>query len=177
MATKYIRNQSRFIVFHENCQHRDMAIKAFGPDKLIHGAGFTRLALVDGHIKAECYGESISLDVEPRRDDHEHMLLSIGVENPDVDDIEHAKYVIWRGNAVVFSNNLEHKTVAEAAFMGSIDCESAGFVKFLVHHKTGKIKIQCYGESMSLGASSNKEDYKVLAELMRLSPDTLHDSE
>ena len=174
MTTKYIRNQSRFIVFHENCQHRDMAIKVFGPDKLIHGAGFTKLVLVDGQITADCYGKSISLDVEPRRDDHQHMLLSIGVENPDGDEVEHAKYVIWRGNAVVFSNELEHKSVAEAAFLGSIDCESAGFVKFLINHNTGKIKIQCYGESMSLGASSSKDDYKELADLMSLSHDTLH---
>lgn len=166
MKTKYIRNQSRFIVFPDSCQHREMAIKCLGPDKLIHGAGFMNLVFENDTITANCYGHSESLNVHPRRDDNTTILKAIGVENPD-ENVEHAKYVIWRGKAIVFSNELEHKKVAEGAFYGSSDCESAGFVKFLVH-PSGKVKVQCYGESTSLGVSAKKEDNKDIAELMDL---------
>lgn len=170
MQTKYIRNQSRFIVFPDSCQHREMAVKALGRDKIIHGAGFMRLKFVENNIEAECYGESESLNRGPRRDDCEHILKAIGVENEEM--VEHAKYVMWRGKAVVFSNELEHKTVAEAAFHGYSDCEHAGFVKFLVH-PSGKVKVQCYGESMGLGVSASKEDYKIIAKLMELPEEML----
>ena len=73
---------------------------------------------------------------------------------------------------IVFSNSLEHKKVAQGAFFGSTDCESAGFVKFLVH-PSGKIKIQCYGESISLGISSRKDDNKAIAKLMELPEHTM----
>lgn len=170
MPTKYIRNQSRFLVFHNSCQHREMAIKTLGYDALIHGAGFMRLALVGGQIEAECYGNSESLNKKPRHDDHVNILKAIGVENETI--VEHAKYVIWRGKVVVFSNELEHKQVAHAAFHGYEDCESAGFIKFLVH-PSGKVKVQCYGDSMSLGVSASKEDYKAVAKLMELPEDIL----
>lgn len=165
MATKYIRNQFKFLVFHESIQHREMAVKSLGRDALIHSAGFIKLLLEDEKIKAQCYGESESLSKKPRRDDNENILKAIGVENQE--EVEHAKYVIWRGKAVVFSNELEHQKVAQAAFHGYEDCESAGFVKFL-YHPSGKIKVQCYGESMSLGVSARKEDYKTIANLMEI---------
>lgn len=167
MQTKYIRNQSRFIIFPESCQHREMAVKCLGPDKLIHGAGFMRLTFIDNKIEAQCYGHSESLNRVPRRDDNTTMLSCIGVENQGDDEVQHAKYIIRRGKVIVFSNELEHKKVSEGAFYGSTDCESAGFVKFLAH-PSGKIKIQCYGESTSLGISSRKEDSKEIAKLMEL---------
>lgn len=168
MQTKYIRNQHRFIVFHPSCQHREMAVKALGPDKLIHGAGFMRLNFDGVKIAAECYGMSESLRKSPRHDDKIAILKGIGVENQDDDElVPHAKYVIRRGRAVVFYNELEHADVARAAYMGSTDCDSAGFVKFLPH-SSGKIKVQCYGESMSLGISSKSDDYKIIAELMEI---------
>lgn len=167
MQTKYIRNQHRFIVFTPSCQHRDMAIKALGPDKLIHGAGFMRLDFDGEKISADCYGMSESLRKSPRHDDKTAILKSIGVENPNDDLVPHAKYVIRRGRAVVFYNELDHDQVAKAAYMGSTDCDSAGFVKFLVH-PSGKVKVQCYGESMSLGISANANDYKIIADLMEI---------
>lgn len=171
MQTKYIRNQSRFIVFPENCQHREMAFKCLGPQRLIHGAGFVRLKLENEKIVAECYGHSESLNVHPRRDDSVTMLKEIGIENPEDNNVPHAKYVIYRGKVIVFSNDLEHKAIAEGAFYGALDCESAGFVKFLAH-PSGKIKVQCYGESTSLGVSSKKDDNKLVAELMEI-PESL----
>lgn len=102
-----------------------------------------------------------------RRDDNRTMLACIGVENQGDNEVPYAKYVIRRGKVIVFSNEIEHKKVAEGAFYGSIDCESAGFVKFLAH-PSGKIKIQYYGESTSLGISSRKEDSKEIAKLMEL---------
>lgn len=171
MTTKYIRNQSRFVIFPDSCQHREMAIKCLGPDKLIHSAGFMRLVFNGEKIEAQCYGHSESLNREPRRDDNVTIIKSIGVENPE-ENVEHAKYVIWRGKVVIFSNELEHKTVAEGAFYGSSDCESAGFVKFLVH-PSGKVKVQCYGESMSLGVSSKKEDNTAIAKLMEIPEDMI----
>ena len=166
MKTKYIRNQFRFIVFPESCQHREMAIKCLGPDKLIHGAGFMRLVFEEDKIKAQCYGESESLRIAPRRDDNTAILKAIGVENAE-EEVDHAKYIVWRGKVIVFSNELEHKTIAEGSFYGSSDCESAGFVKFLMH-PSGKIKAQCYGESTSLGITAKKEDNKLIAELMEI---------
>lgn len=166
MQTKYIRNQFRFIVFPDSCQHREMAIKCLGADKLIHGAGFMRLKFENEKIVAECYGESESLRIKPRRDDNVAILKAIGVENPDDEVMQHAKYIIYRGKVVVFSNELEHKSIAEGAFK-STDCESAGFVKFLAH-PSGKIKVQTYGESSSLGVSSKKDDNKLVAELMEI---------
>lgn len=171
MQTKYIRNQHRFIVFHNSCQHREMAIKALGPDKLIHGAGFMRLKVSAGEINAECYGHSESLNKKPRHDDKVHILKAIGVENGE-ENVDHAKYVIWRGKVVIFGNELEHKTVAQAAFMGREDCESAGFVKF-IPRSDGKIKIQCYGESMSLGISVQENDNKAIAKLMEIPEDLI----
>lgn len=170
MSTKYIRNQSRFIVFPNSSQHRETAIRALGPDKLIHGAGFMRLNFDGEKIQAECYGHSESLNKKPRRDDSEHILNAIGVEHDKL--VEHAKYVISRGKAVVFSNELQHKQVAEGTFYLNPNYESAGFVKFLVH-PSGKVKIQCYGESTSLGLGSNKEDYKAIAKLMEISEDLI----
>lgn len=170
MQTKYIRNQHRFIVFHPSCQHRDMAVQALGHDKLIHGAGFMRLNFDGERITAQCYGVSESLRKGPRPDDHTAILKSIGVENQDDELVTHAKYVIRRGKAVVFYNEIEHAQVAKAAYMGSMDCDSAGFVKFLAH-PSGKIKVQCYGESMSLGVSSKPDDYKIIAELMEIPAD------
>jgi hypothetical protein len=163
--TKYIRNQHRFIVFPDSCQHREMAIKALGPDKLIHGAGFMRLGFNEGKIEADCYGHSESLNKYPRHDDHEAILKGIGVENDS--EVEHAKYISWRGKVIVFCNELEHKAVAEAAFFGSTDCESAGFVKF-IPRDDGTIKLQCYGESMSLNVGSSPDDVKAIADLMEL---------
>jgi len=171
MPTKYIRHQSRFVVFHEKIVHSEMAHRLFGRDKLIHGAGFIKLFLDDGQVKANCYGESESLRVGTRRDDHTHILDAIGVENEG--DVEHAKYVIWRGKAVVFSNDLEHKAVAEAAFLGSSDCESAGFIKF-IFTTAGKVKVHCYGESMSLGVSSQPKDFRTIADLMGIPEANLH---
>jgi hypothetical protein len=173
MATKYIRNQSRFVVFPNSSQHRQTAIKGLGPDKLIHGAGFMRLIFDGEKIQAECYGHSESLNKVPRRDDHIHILNSIGVENDS--EVQYAKYVILRGKAVVFCNELNHKEVAEGAFYGSTNCESAGLVKFLVH-PSGKIKIECLGESTSLGVSSNKEDYKAIAQLMEIREELIFNS-
>lgn len=166
MQTKYIRNQFRFIVFPDSCQHREMAIKCLGADKLIHGAGFMRLKFENEKIVAECYGESESLRIKVRRDDNVTIVKAIGVENPDDEVMQHAKYIIYRGKVVVFSNELEHKSIAEGAFK-STDCESAGFVKFLAH-PSGKIKVQCYGESSSLGIGSKKDDNKLVAELMEI---------
>lgn len=171
MPTKYIRHQSRFVVFHEKIVHSEMAHRLFGRDKLIHGAGFINLFLDEDKIQANCYGKSESLRVGTRRDDHTHILNAIGVENND--EVEHAKYVIWRGKTVIFSNELEHKSVAEAAFLGSSDCESAGFIKF-IFTAAGKIKVHCYGESMSIGASAQKGDDKTIAELMEIPQDILH---
>ena len=171
MPTKYIRHQSRFVVFHEKIVHSEMAHRLFGRDKLIHGAGFIKLFLDEDKIQANCYGKSESLRVGTRRDDHTHILNAIGVENND--EVEHAKYVIWRGKPVIFSNELEHKAVAEAAFLGSSDCESAGFIKF-IFTATGKIKVHCYGESMSIGASAQKGDDKTIAELMEIPQASLH---
>lgn len=168
MLTKYIRNQSHFLVFSDSLQHRATAIKTLGRDKIIHGAGFVRLVFNGEKIQAECYGYSESLSREPRHDDHIHILNAIGVENDN--EVEHAKYVVHHGKVVVFSNELEHKQVAKGAFYDNTSCESAGFVKFLVH-PSGKVKIQCYGESTSLGVSNNKEDYKVVARLMEISED------
>lgn len=164
-STKYIRNQHRFLVFPDSCQHRNMAIQALGPDKLIHGAGFMRLKLIDGKIEAECYGHSESLNRKPRRDDKDEILKGIGVENEG--EVEHAKYVSWRGKVIVFCNELEHKTVAQAAFFGKTDCESAGFVKF-IPRDDGTIKVQCYGESTSLGVSASADDNIAVAKLMEL---------
>lgn len=171
MPTKYIRHQTRFLVFSDSIQHRELAIKAIGPDKIIHGAGFMRLNLTDKAIEAVCYGESVSLKTTPRRDDHSSILSAIGVENDD--EVEHAKYVIWRGKVVVFSNTFEHKAVAEAAFLGSSDCDSAGFIKF-IFTAAGKIKVHCYGESMSIGVSAQKNDDKKIAELMEIQESDLH---
>lgn len=165
MKTKYIRHKMTFIVFPESCQHREMAVKAFGVGMLIHGAGFCRLEFKDDQIQADCYGKSESLNKSPRRDDKEQMLSAIGVENDNF--VEHAKYVIWRGKAVVFSQTLSHDAVAKAAFLGRTDCDSAGFVKF-IKRSDGKIKVQCYGESTSLNVSAKEEDYKLLANLMEI---------
>jgi hypothetical protein len=165
MKTKYIRNQSRFVVFPESSQHRETAIKGLGPDKLIHGAGFCRLVFDGEKIGAECYGHSESLNREPRRDDYIHILNSIGVQNDT--EVEYAKYVVFRGKAVVFYHELDHKKVAEGAFYGSTNCESAGFVKLTVE-PNGKIKIECKGESESLGVSANEGDYKAIAKLMEI---------
>lgn len=171
MPTKYIRHQSCFVVFHEKIVHSEMAHRLLGRDKLIHGAGFIKLFLDEGKIQANCYGKSESLRVGTRRDDHTHILNAIGIENDD--EVEHAKYVIWRGKAVVFSNEFEHKAVAEAAFLGSSDCESAGFIKF-IFTAAGKVKVHCYGESMSLGVSSQPKDFRTIADLMGLPESTLH---
>lgn len=171
MPTKYIRNQTRFLVFHEKIVHRELAIRALGRDKIIHGAGFVKLFLHDEKIQAKCYGESESLGKGVRRDDHTQILNAIGVENNN--EVEHAKYIIWRGKAVIFSNELEHKEVAEAAFFGSYDCESAGFIKF-IYTAAGKVKVHCYGESMSIGASAQKGDDKVIAELLEIPQKDLH---
>lgn len=172
MPTKYIRNQHRFIVFPDSAQHRETARKGISPDALIHGAGFMRLVFDGEKLSAQCYGESESLNRKPRHDDHIAILKSIGVENQDDSEVEHAKYLVWRDKVVVFSNDLEHKKVAEGAFYGKTNCDSAGFIKFLVH-PSGKVKIQCYGESTSLGVSAKKEDNQLVAELMQLSPDMI----
>lgn len=166
MKTKYIRNQHRFIVFPSTLQHREMARKCLGENKIIHGAGFMFLFFEDNKIKADCYGTSESLKVSPRRDDCTVILKSIGVENPEDNEVQHAKYIIYRDNVIVFNEEIEHKNVAMGAF-NSTNCESAGFVKFLVH-LSGKIKVQCYGESSSLGIQSRKDDYKLVAELMEI---------
>lgn len=172
MSTKYIRNQHRFIVFPNSSQHLETARKGISPDALIHGAGFMRLIFDGEKLSAQCYGESESLSKKPRHDDHTAILKSIGVENQDDNEVEHAKYIIWRDKVVVFSNDLEHKKVAEGAFYGPTECDSAGFVKFLVH-PSGKVKIQCYGESTSLGISHRKDDNKAIAKLMELPQDIL----
>lgn len=166
MKTKYIRNQSCFMVFPESCQHREMAIKCLGSDKLIHGAGFMFLKVINDKIEAECYGHSISLNKSPRHDDNITILKSIGVENLNQNEVvESAKYVIFNNKAVVFSNQLEHKKVAENTFYKLSDCKSAGLVKF-TSKPNGKINIQCYGESANLGLSAQKEDIMVIANLM-----------
>lgn len=171
MPTKYIRHQDKFIIFNEKIVHQEMAHRLFGHDKLIHGAGFVKLFIENSQILADCYGKSESLRVGTRRDDHTHILKSIGVEN--VEEVEQAKYVIWRGKAVIFPNNIDHKSVAESAFFGSTDCESAGFIKFILR-PDGKIKVHCYGESMSIGASAQKNDYKIIAELIGIPEKNLY---
>lgn len=167
MKTKYIRNQFKFIVFHNSCQHRETAIKGFGPDKLIHGAGFVRFDVVDGKIQADCYGHSESLNKGPRHDDPEKLINALGI-NSDVGD---AKYVIWRGKVVVFSHELDHTTIASASFMERTDCESAGFVKFDVNEQ-GKVVISCYGDNVMPGISAKPDDYKDIAHLLEFPEDT-----
>lgn len=171
MPTKYIRSQSSFIVFHNSYQHRETAIKCLGVDKLIHSAGFVHFHLDNEVLEADCYGFSESLDSYPRPDDDKEILNAIGVENTH-SSVEHAKYIICRSKVFVFSNNLDHDTIAKGVFCGEKDCESAGFVKFS-SYPNGKLNIQCYGESTSLGVSSKKEDYKSVAKFIKLTESDL----
>lgn len=142
-----------------------MAVRALGPDKLIHGAGFVKMFVLNDKIQTKCYGHSESLNKKVRSDDHQHILHAMGVENKK--EVAPAKYIIWRGKAVIFSNDLEHKTIAQAAFLGSSDCESAGFIKF-IYTDDGKINIQCSGEAPCVGSAAQKDDYKTIAELLEI---------
>lgn len=171
MPTKYIRNQSRFIVFHEKIVHKQMAVRALGPDKLIHGAGFVKFFVLGDKIQVKCYGHSESLNKKVRSDDHQHILHAMAVENKK--EVAPAKYIIWRGKAVIFSNDLEHKAILQAAFLGTSDCESAGFIKF-VYMDDGTIDIQCSGDVESVGASAQKDDYKTIAELLEIPESSLY---
>ncbi len=163
MKTKYIRAQYKFVVFPDSIQHRDCARKIFGPDILIHGAGFMSLFAEKGLINANCYGYSESLDVNSRHDDGKEILNRLGIENDK--EVSYAKYVRSKNVVVVFSSELSHETVANAVLNNT--AESAGLVKILMADG-GKIKIQCCGSSESLGLSPNEKDKKYIASLFQL---------
>lgn len=166
-SAKYIRSQHRFLAFSDSLVHREIAINVLGRNILIHGAGFVKFSVNEGVIEADCFGESESLSKGVRRDDHTKILEGLGVENPNT-EVEHAKYVIVHGRVVVFSNEIEHAAVLKGSFFGNTDVESAGFVKFLPL-QNGGIKVQVYGESISIGASHRKEDAALIAELFSIS--------
>ncbi len=160
--SKYIRNQHRFMVFSDKCVHAEIASKALA-GQIIHGAGFFDMSVVDGQILVNCFGDSKSLGKSVRRDDHSTMLNSLGIVVEGKETVP-AKYVIFREKIVVFWHELEHEDVSAAAFFGSIDCDSAGFVTIELLND-GRIKIECFGEDASIGAKSKKGDNKKIAEL------------
>lgn len=170
MSAKYIRNQHRFMIFSDQCVHREMAVKAL-PGKLIHGAGFLKMYVKKGELQVDCYGESESLRVKVRRDDHTAILDSIGLIRDGQETIS-AKYVIWRGKVVVFWHELEHEDVSAAAFFGSLDCESAGFVTLQPFHD-GRVKIDCFGGDEAIMAKAKEGDNKRIGELFGLSLDAI----
>lgn len=163
MPTKYIRNQSRFLVFPESLVHREMAINVLGRDKLIHGAGFLSLSVVNGAIAANCHGESESLRVGVRRDDHTAILKSIGVKL-DESSVE-AKYVVWRHKMVIFSNELEFEQVIAGSFYGAKDINSAGTLR--LNLREGKIEIVC-SEAKESGVTVGRLDVEAVADLFRI---------
>lgn len=164
MSAKYIRNQTRFLVFHESLVHRQMAHNVLGRNKLIHGAGFVNLSVVDGAIAANCHGESESLGKGVRRDDHTAILKSIGVIE-DETSLE-AKYVIWHYKTVVFSSEVEFDSVIDGSFYGATDINSAGTVRLSV--KDGKIEIICSPvEKLCVGVGSG--DVSAIADLFEIS--------
>lgn len=166
MTTKYIRNQHRFLVFSDSIQHKDFADKVLR-GKLIHGAGFMQVDVIDGVLTPKCFGESESLRKGPRRDCARDIVESIGMKEDSP-----TKYIIYRGKVVIFWHELSHEAVSESAFFGSIDCESAGFMTLSIL-EDGRVNIKCFGESECGMAKSREGDNKRIAELLGLDVDLL----
>lgn len=63
------------------------------------------------------------------------------------------KYIVTDNNAVAIFNNLQsHSDVARSLFGKPA---GAGFMRFIAPEgDTGKISVQCYGESISIGIQS-----------------------
>lgn len=81
-TTKYVVGLARAgyvervvaIIFPEDVVHRDMALKFFGDEHRILGAGFCDLRLRDDQRPAMfVYGESVSLDVKSRPEDAHYL--------------------------------------------------------------------------------------------------------
>lgn len=64
------------IIFDHITQHVDMAQKMYAIDSVV-SAGFVRI--VDG--KFECFGRSVSLDINSRSDDSAYVNKFMGVTN------------------------------------------------------------------------------------------------
>jgi hypothetical protein len=67
------------------------------------------------------------------------------------------KYVIVDGSAIIFSAAIQHKDMVGY----NEKCEGAGFVEFRVSkdsYDEDVITAHCYGESISLGIKSRREE-------------------
>lgn len=163
MPNKYICNQRRFLVFSKSLVHREMAVKVLGRDKLIHGAGFVKLSVLDGMIAADCFGKSESLNKGVHRHDNSNILKSIGViEN---DSSVEAKYVIWRHKVVVFSPEIAFENVIKGSFMGATDIDSAGTVSLTL--RDGKIDVVCK-PAVETGVEVDRLDVRSIFDLFRI---------
>lgn len=69
-----------------------------------------------------------------------------------------AKYVIVDGCAIIFSAAIQHKDMVGY----NEKATGAGFVRFYYDEKDDEIKVKAYGNSISLGVSSQEGDSEIL---------------
>lgn len=146
---KYIRHMHKFMSFSGDLVHIDVAKKVFGSDSIIHGAGFLDFSVKEDKLVVTCYGESISLDVEPRWDDEKCLLAPLGI-NVNPNETFKAKYLLSNGSFIMFSEEMDALPITNVFYCAN---PYAGYVSFSA--VDGKIKIECSGhlEGFEFGSS------------------------
>lgn len=96
--------------------------------------------------------------------------------------MDYGKYIIGKVGAieriVMFDAGQDHGVMATALFGGHDYIVAAGQIRILMHAGQGKIKVQCFGESVSIGISSRPdEDAELAAEMLGIDPDDLATNE
>jgi hypothetical protein len=156
---KYVRHCNLFIAFSTDYQHRELAMRIFGRDKLFHGAGFINTKQVDNKIVINCYGKSESLKKAVRRDDNVLILKAMGTDNKH-NGIVKAKYMSNGYKGIVCSEEMEFPQIT----FGN-DSVNAGYVR-LIPQENGTIKIHCFDGEEKISAGVGPDDHKFIADAL-----------
>lgn len=156
---KYVRHCHLFIAFSTDYQHRELAMRIFGREKLFHGAGFINTKLEDGQIIINCHGKSESLNKGVRRDDNALILKAMGTDNKNEGSVK-AKYMSNGYKGIVCSEEMEFSQIT----FGNQSI-NAGYVR-LIPQENGTIKIHCFDGEEKVSAGVGPDDHKLIADAL-----------